>query len=212
GPTLMENMPDLGVFTFYHSKDPALPGALFLGGSRPPADKVAPGARIRWFPLVSSTHWDLGAIDLVVNGRRLGVCTREEGSPCHLLVDTGTSDISFPSDVFDIVSDALNVRAGCSNYDSLPMLTYIVRGEDEYGKETEVEVDVSPAEYALRYDGFCDIDISARDVNSNRGPLWIVGSPFLQAYMTTFDRDNHRIGIVRSQHSHSESLISGTSY
>ncbi|EER18215.1 toxomepsin 2, putative [Perkinsus marinus ATCC 50983] len=194
GPTLMENIPQLGLFTFYHSKDPALPGALYLGGTS--HYRIAPGARISWFPLVSASHWDLGGIDVAVNGTRLGLCSRDDGQPCHVLVDTGTSDVSFPRDVFDVIVKALNVKSDCSNYDDLPVMTYILKGEDEDGNATEVEVDLSPAEYALRFDGYCDFDISARDVHSSRGLLWILGSPFLRAYITTFDRGKEDITIA----------------
>ncbi|KAF4661627.1 hypothetical protein FOL47_006604 [Perkinsus chesapeaki] len=184
GPTILEAMPDLSAFTFYFSRDPALPSALYLAGTPPPADRMSPGDSIRWFPLVSDSHWDLSAIDVAVNGRRLNMCNREDGMPCHLLVDTGTTDNSFPSDVIGIIEDTVSVEDDCSNYDSLPTITYILKGEEG----GEVEVDLTPADYAYTFQGFCDIEISGRDVHSNRGPLWIAGGPFLRAYMTTFDR------------------------
>lgn len=126
-----------------------------IAGTGPPADRIAPGARISWFPLVSASHWDLGGIDVAVNGTRLGLCSRDDGKPCHVLVDTGslvrsgeraymdqrmvgTSDVSFPRDVFDVIVKALNVKSDCSNYDDLPVMTYILTGEDEDGNATEV--------------------------------------------------------------------------
>lgn len=108
---------------------------------------------MHWFPLVTASHWDLGAIDVAVNGTRLGLCNRDDGKPCHVLVDTGslrwsttyiwhymvgTSDVSFPSEVFDIVEDAINVKSDCSNYDDLPVITYIFLKANEEGHVTEV--------------------------------------------------------------------------
>jgi len=131
---------------------------------------------------------------------------------CGAIIDSGTSLISAPPSAQGIVS-ALSrmVKKDCSNIDTLPVLHMKLDG---------VDIELPPMAYVIRtaravssnssiwdwmYPGSsyesgdeCTAGFMAIDKQSQLGPVWILGMPFLRYYYTVFDRQSKQIHIADS--------------
>lgn len=125
---------------------------------------------------------------------------------CGALVDSGTSLIMAPSDVYTKVAEFLEgAGASCDNLDALPDLVLQIDGH---------EFSLSPSSYIGYVDTssmglvahrqfeqyfpwraklgqhrgkVCTLLLGEFDSSSQFGPLWILGDPFFREFYTTFD-------------------------
>jgi len=140
-----------------------------------------------WVPITkTSGYWEVQIDDITFNGEPRKLC--EE---CKVAVDTGTSMLAGPTSVIHKLREQLRVKSDCSNYDSLPKLGFIVGGRI---------LDLAPKEYINKDGGACSVTLMSLDVPPPKGPLFILGIPFLQKYYTVYDNSQDRVGFAVAKH------------
>ena len=121
------------------------------------------------------------------------------------IVDTGTSLFAGPKD--DVKKIAKMVGAystfinpnefmmSCNNLDSLPVIKINLCNGNQC-KDFELTAD----DYVLKVTMFghsvCILGFTGIDIPPPRGPLFILGDPFIRKYYTVFDVGQERIGFA----------------
>lgn len=148
------------------------------------------GSEILWLPVSNKDTgmWQVRMADAAVNNRLLGVCGR---NGCEAAFDTGTSVIAGPSAWVEGVLAGLNIATDCSNYDTLPTLGFAMR---------MYILNIEKADFVKRVGDRCYHQFLKVDVPPPKGPVVLLGNPFLKQYFTIFDRDSLKVGVSFSAH------------
>eukprot|EP00435_Cladocopium_sp_Y103_P041637 s104_g11.t1 len=143
------------------------------------------GSEIAWFPLSSTEGlWQVEMKDLTVNLVRQGLCK----APCHVAFDTGTGVLAGPRHMVETLKQDLNVASDCSNWDDLPAL----------GVELADGVfNIEKYEYVQKTKEGCFLQLVALDTVK---PVLFLGTPFLERYVTIYDRAFLRLGLAFAVH------------
>mmetsp|Transcript_57013 Transcript_57013/g.112341 ORF Transcript_57013/g.112341 Transcript_57013/m.112341 type:complete len:125 (+) Transcript_57013:3-377(+) len=86
---------------------------------------------------------------------------------------------------------ALGVKADCSNYEQLPNLGFQIGGH---------VLNLEPRDYIDRLPGRCRVAFMKLDLPPPRGPLFVLGIPFLQKFYTVYDVERKRVGFGVARH------------
>lgn len=142
-----------------------------------------------WAPVQVQSWWQVAVDDIAFNNQPQSLC----GGGCKVAVDTGTSMLAGPSDLVDALSSKLAAKTDCSNFDSLPMLGF------QLGDKV---LNLMPDDYMDKSSSECSFSLMALDVPPPKGPLFILGDPFLRRFVTVFDNGNQggpRVGFAVSR-------------
>merc|ERR550537_1278106 len=110
---------------------------------------------------------------------------------CQIAADTGTSLLAGPTSMVDKLVRKLNVASDCSNYDRLPSLGFILG---------DATLHLDNVDYVGRSADGCSLSFMPLDIPPPRGPLFILGDPFLRKYYTVYDREHLRLGFAVANH------------
>jgi hypothetical protein len=181
------------------------PGWLAMG---PNIDAMphAAGTVFRRVPVIGQSHWGVGMFDFHVPGIQApDPCTPS----CGAIIDSGTSLIAAPPAALPVVRKLSSMVAkDCSNLHQLPVLrfrlgdqvvelppkAYVMKNQylvsngvmdNVFGQEQTVQTECIPAFMTINKE-------------SNHGPVWILGMPFLRYYFTIFDRVSKEIFITEA--------------
>uniref|UniRef100_A0A7S4LQ40 Peptidase A1 domain-containing protein n=1 Tax=Oxyrrhis marina TaxID=2969 RepID=A0A7S4LQ40_OXYMA len=133
-------------------------------------------------------HWAAKMTQVSVKGKTLA-CT----GGCGGIVDTGTSGIvGPPSGIKALRNEVGEVHKNCSNAADLPPVQFSLGGAT-VSIPSSAYVIQTDADQVPSYKGdlkrICVDIFMQMDVETNMGPLWILGMPFMRQYYTIFDRD-----------------------
>lgn len=162
---------------------------MMLGGF----DMKKLGSEVVWTPVRNlnggSGYWEVKIHDVAVNNMKMGTCSVKKG--CRGAFDTGTSVIAGPSTIINAALLELNVDSDCANYDSLPTLGFAI---DHY------ILNLDKDDYVKRTDDSCIHQLMALDLPPPKGPIILLGDPFLRRYYTIYDRDSLQLGLSLAIH------------
>eukprot|EP00927_Polykrikos_kofoidii_P070612 TRINITY_DN67026_c0_g1_i1.p1 TRINITY_DN67026_c0_g1~~TRINITY_DN67026_c0_g1_i1.p1 ORF type:complete len:583 (-),score=93.65 TRINITY_DN67026_c0_g1_i1:30-1778(-) len=141
-----------------------------------------------WVPVTRASYWQVEAQDVTFDNVPSGLC-----SGCQVAVDTGTSLLAGPSSFVQSLKTKLQLRPDCSNFASLPLLGFAIGGK---------VLNLKANDYIDRNEetSSCSVALMALDVPPPKGPLLVLGDPFLRRFLTVYDRDGPRVGFAVAQH------------
>jgi len=140
-----------------------------------------------WEPVSrDSGYWQVQIADITIGNKKQEICKN-----CQVAVDTGTSQLAGPSDVIETLSNRLDVKHDCSNYDKLPLLGFVMGDHI---------LNLKPQDYVDKSGDGCEVSLMSLDVPPPNGPLFIFGDPFLRKYYTAYDRRTNRVGFATARH------------
>lgn len=129
---------------------------------------------------------------------------------CAAIVDSGTSLLAAPPQARGFMAELRGlIKEDCSNVHTLPVLRFDLGG---------ILVDLPPQAYVMRASASaggntsivgklfggsptgesCQLAVMEIDKQSQFGPVFILGMPFMRYYYTVFDRDNRKMHISRA--------------
>ncbi|KGL81360.1 Gastricsin [Tinamus guttatus] len=186
---LQENLLDEPLFSFYLSGQEGTDGGeLVLGG----VDSSLYTGDITWTPVTLTEYWQIAIDSFSISGETTGWCS----DGCQAIVDTGTSLLTAPQDIFSELMEYIGAESdddglyvvSCSDIDSLPTLSFVIGG---------TSFPLTPSAYVLESSGTCTIGIEETYVSSDNGqPLWILGDVFLRSYYSIYDVGNNKMGFA----------------
>lgn len=146
---------------------------------------------IHWIKLstVSNGMWQVDLNEITVDGVRLGLCTET----CQAAFDTGTSVIAGPSDKIRAILAELNVQADCGNY------AYLKNRTVGFGLGGYV-MNLDLTDFVTKTPDGCYHQFLGLDIPPPKGPLMLLGQPFLKRYYTVYDRESLSVGVGFADH------------
>ncbi|XP_060629046.2 gastricsin-like [Anolis sagrei] len=185
-----ENLLDSPVFGFYLSgNEGSQGGELALGG----VDTNLYSGQIVWTPVTQEAYWQIGIQSFYIGNSITDWCSQG----CQAIVDTGTSLLTAPQQVFGELMQYVGAEqdsngqyvVSCSNIQSMPTITFVIGGSS---------FPLSPSAYVLENNsGYCTVGIMPTYLPSQNGqPLWILGDVFLRSYYSVYDFGNNQVGFA----------------
>ncbi|NXC45182.1 PEPC protein, partial [Penelope pileata] len=187
---LQESLLDSPIFSFYLSgQEGSQSSELVLGG----VDANLYSGQITWTPVTEATYWQIAIEDFVLGEQSSGWCSQG----CQAIVDTGTSLLTVPNQVFSGLMEYIGAQAdsngqyvtSCSNIENMPTFTFVISG---------TSFPLPPSAYMLQGNsGYCSVGIESTYLPSQDGqPLWILGDVFLRSYYSVYDLGNKQVGFA----------------
>ncbi|CCH59222.1 hypothetical protein TBLA_0B03830 [Henningerozyma blattae CBS 6284] len=144
---------------------------------------------ITWLPVRRKAYWEVK-----LEGLGLG----EEYTELEnhgAAIDTGTSLITLPSGLAEIINSEIGAKKGwtgqytieCDKRASLPDMTFTFDGYN---------FTISPYDYTLEVSGSCISAITPMDFPEPVGPMAIIGDAFLRKYYSVYDLGNDAVGLA----------------
>merc|ERR1711998_628543 len=119
------------IFSFYLAKHPGSRRSEVMIGSTRPELHSAP---FNYHNLLNQNdYWSICMNDIEIDGKPQNLC---KGKCCKLVVDTGTSFFTGPSEGVRQILPQIRADSDCGNRGSLPKLTFVVDGR-RYTMESE---------------------------------------------------------------------------
>uniref|UniRef100_A0A8C9XXY2 Progastricsin n=1 Tax=Sander lucioperca TaxID=283035 RepID=A0A8C9XXY2_SANLU len=191
---ISQNLLNADIFAFYLSRGGQQGSELSFGG----VDNSMYQGQIYWTPVTAETYWQIGVQGSVfeINGQETGWCSQG----CQSIVDTGTSQLTAPSQFLANIMQAIGAQQSqygmymvdCSQINNLPTLSFVISG---------TAFPLPPSAYIEQQNQngyqFCSVSITPTYLPSQNGqPLWIFGDVFLREYYSVYDRTNNRVGFA----------------
>jgi len=209
--TLMANA-GIDAFAFCLQRHGANSSGYFNMG---PSTKALPTitAGFSSMPVVGQVHWGVTMTSVSVPG----VNVANPCNPsCGAIIDSGTSLIAAPSSASPLINALKDmIKPDCSNIDSLPVLHLTVGG---------VPIELPPRAYVIKASMLglripldpvgvwdfiwngptttvgdqCTVAFMTIEKQSQFGPVWILGMPFMRYYYTVFERSTKKIHVAKA--------------
>lgn len=154
-------------------------------------DKAKMATGVQWLKVdPHQGMWETKLTDLSKNGKPLSIQLCKI-SQCRAAFDTGTSVISGPSEAIDTLLSQLKVANDCNNYASLPTIGFVMGGNI---------FRLDKSDYVEKTDAGCGVRIAKIDIPAPRGPVFLLGYPFLKKFYTIYDRESLKVGVSVAAH------------
>ncbi|KAM4796922.1 gastricsin-like [Rhinophrynus dorsalis] len=187
---LQQNLLNQPLFAFYLSsqENSQNGGEVAFGG----VDQNYYSGQIYWTPVTSESYWQIGIQGFSINGQASGWCSQG----CQGIVDTGTSLLTAPQQVFSSLMQSIGAQedqngqyeVNCDNIQNLPTISFTISG---------TSFPLPPSAYILQQNGYCIVGIMPTYLPSENGqPLWILGDVFLRQYYSIYDLGNNQVGFA----------------
>lgn len=180
---------DEPVFAFYlrdnRDSQPDDGGEVSFGG----VDETKFKGDIHWMPVRRKAYWEV-TLDGIGLGEQY---TDLDGHGAA--IDTGTSLITLPSGLADIINTFIGAQKGwtgqyqlnCDSRAKLPDLTFNLGGHN---------FTIGPYDYTIEMDGACISAIIPMDFEDPIGPMAIIGDAFLRKFYSVYDMANNTVGLA----------------
>eukprot|EP00927_Polykrikos_kofoidii_P061372 TRINITY_DN56209_c0_g1_i1.p1 TRINITY_DN56209_c0_g1~~TRINITY_DN56209_c0_g1_i1.p1 ORF type:complete len:479 (+),score=49.13 TRINITY_DN56209_c0_g1_i1:99-1535(+) len=145
-----------------------------------------------WVPVSNPAYWQVSVTDVLLGNESAGLCTLIHG--CQAAADTGTALLTGPNRGIRQLADKLRLAFDCSNFGELPDLGFVVAGTTLW---------LTPSDYVEKSSGSCLLNFMVLEIPPPRGPVFLLGDPFLRRYYTAYDRQRLRVGFALARQTES---------
>lgn len=193
-PPPFYNMIDQGlldepVFSFYLSDtaDSGKESVVTFGG----VDKSHYTGKLTKIPLRRKAYWEVDLESITYGDETADL------EATGAILDTGTSLITLPSTLADLLNKEMGAKKGfggqysieCDKRDTLPDVSFNLSGYN---------FSISAHEYILETQGSCISTFTPMDIPAPAGPLVILGDAFLRKWYSVYDLGNDAVGLAKA--------------
>eukprot|EP00440_Ansanella_granifera_P059953 gb/GFBE01064980.1/.p1 GENE.gb/GFBE01064980.1/~~gb/GFBE01064980.1/.p1 ORF type:complete len:467 (+),score=133.10 gb/GFBE01064980.1/:1-1401(+) len=157
---------------------------------------------LQWVDVSEEGYWQFQFTDLTVDGKPTGLCEKYGKRQCQGVLDTGSSLMMGPKKDLDSLLEMLSFKdktqIECAQSARFPKLGFLL-GD----KLLEMEADdyIDRARGPENKEGMENCWAHLMPVgDTGRGPIFVLGMPFLRAFYTVYDVENKRIGMAKARH------------
>mmetsp|Transcript_30520 Transcript_30520/g.94837 ORF Transcript_30520/g.94837 Transcript_30520/m.94837 type:complete len:507 (+) Transcript_30520:55-1575(+) len=159
-------------------------------------------SRLQWVNVSQEGYWQFQFTDFTIDGRPAGLCKKYGRRACQGVLDTGSSLMMGPKADLDSLVSLLNfgheTEINCTKGDKFPKLGFLIGGET-FEMEPEDYMDRSHHPSAAAGVDTCWAHLMPVG-DTGRGPIFVLGMPFMRAFYTVYDVRHKRIGIAKAKH------------
>merc|ERR1740121_1433172 len=131
----------------------------------------------------------------------MNLCKKYGARQCQAVLDTGSSLMMGPNSDLEVILKALHfpkdTEMNCSSKESFPKLGFMIANKT-FEMEPDDYMDRSPLEKASGMDSCWAHLMPVGD--TGRGPIFVLGMPFMRAFYTAYNVKEKKIGIAKSKH------------
>lgn len=188
------------VFAVYLGRNIDDPAEITFGDFR----KERMATPLKWVKVSVEGYWQFQFTDIMVDGKPTGLCQKYGDRQCQGVLDTGSSLMMGPKADLDPLMELLHFSRGssslnCSKTQQFPKLGFLVEGEV---LEMEADEYMDRAHGPQQKEGMDSCWAHMMPVaDTGRGPIFVLGMPFLRAFYTVYDVKAKKIGMARAKHS-----------
>ena len=188
-----QNRIDKKLFSFYFNINDNKSSSLNIGN----IDYNNFIGEINWNDVISENYWEI-KIDYIKYDNEIIINCEDNINECSAIIDTGTSMIASPNEIYDILDKKLQVDMFCNNINELKNLIFKINGV-EFILEPDFYILKIPGEFNNN-DNCLSAIMNINSMSSGNKQTFILGLPFLKKYYSIFDRDNKKIGFAFAKH------------
>jgi hypothetical protein len=197
------------IFAVFLGKHMADDSEITFGGVR----KERMTGDMSWFDVSEEGYWQFQFTDFAIDGKATGICNRYGSRGCQAVLDTGSSLMMGPSydlgKVIKLLNFGNDTTMNCTAETKFPKLGFKIGGkmfEMEPDDYMDREFDASlPKGTDSCWAHLMPIG------DTGRGPIFVLGMPFLRKFYTAYNVEEKKIGIaVSNQGVQSKSIAAVT--
>lgn len=195
--------------------------AVFLGRSMTDDSEITFGGvredrmngPMTWVDVSEEGYWQFQFTDFAVDGKATGICDRYGKRGCQAVLDTGSSLMMGPSydlgKVLKMINFGNDTTTNCTAKTKFPKLGFMIAGK---------MFEMDPDDYMDReYDASLPKGTDSCWAHlmpigdTGRGPIFVLGMPFLRKFYTAYNIEEKKIGVaVSKQGTQSQSFAART--
>eukprot|EP00444_Apocalathium_aciculiferum_P000893 CAMPEP_0183412588 /NCGR_PEP_ID=MMETSP0370-20130417/21122_1 /TAXON_ID=268820 /ORGANISM="Peridinium aciculiferum, Strain PAER-2" /LENGTH=228 /DNA_ID=CAMNT_0025595709 /DNA_START=7 /DNA_END=693 /DNA_ORIENTATION=+ len=184
------------VFAVYLGRDIDGEAEITFGGVR----KERMASALTWMPVYEEGYWQFQISDVLINGKSINMCKKYGQRQCQGVLDTGSSLMMGPENDVALILKELSferdTQISCTKDQKFPNLGFVIGGKT----------------FEMEADDYMDRTTDGQQANmscwahlmplhdTGRGPIFVLGMPFLRAFYTAYDVKNKKIGIAQANH------------
>jgi len=157
---------------------------------------------LTWVNVSQEGYWQFQFTDITVGGKSTGVCKKYGERQCQAVLDTGSSLMMGPRKELDQLITLLNfgndTQRNCSAEVKFPTLGFVIAGK-AFEMAPEDYMDRSHEPHAPKGGDTCWAHVMPVG-DTGRGPIFVLGMPFMRAFYTVYNVRDKQIGIARAKH------------
>jgi hypothetical protein len=151
------------------------------------------GDSLVWVNVSKVGYWQLQLADLWVNGERLNLGCDCEGC-CQAVLDTGSSVMMGPPFLVELMMKHLNVTEDCTGK-HFPSLGFVMDDSNDDEQTLVMDEDDYMDRETNNGTDFCWLHMIPME-DTGRGPVLVLGMPFLRKFYSVFDFENKAVGFA----------------
>jgi saccharopepsin len=168
-----------------HEEGPS--GEIIFGG----VDRNKFQGNVTFIPVIRKGFWEITLQNIFIQSEKLGIKR-------NLVIASGSSLNIVPELDSYRIHKKLRLSKNpygfyevpCAEKNDLP---------DVVLKLGPMEIILTPNDYIINLNDKCISTFVGQNIDSPTGPLWILGSIFLESYYTVFDFERNRVGFAKSK-------------
>jgi hypothetical protein len=155
-----------------------------------------------WVPVSEEGYWQFQFSDFTIDGKSTGLCSKYGKRGCQAVLDTGSSLMMGPKGDLDQLLLALHfgndTQKNCSKDFKFPKLGFTIAGKS-FEMEPSDYMDRSHDETTPKGMELCWAHLMPIG-DMGRGPIMVLGMPFLRTFYTAYSMKEKKIGIALAKH------------
>jgi len=165
---------------------------------------------LSWVDVSEEGYWQFQFQDFTINGKPTGLCHQYGDRQCQGVLDTGSSLMMGPQNVVDNLTSLLlfqnETQFNCTSKTVFPKLGFMIGGKN-YEMDPEDYMDWAHDENQPKDTDVCWAHLMPVG-DTGRGPVFVLGMPFMRAFYTVYDVEAKRIGIAKARHDNEKDAVS----
>jgi len=185
------------VFAVYLGQDIQDEAEITFGGVR--QERMA--GPMTWVPVYTEGYWQFQFTDFLIDGKPMNMCKKYGDRQCQAVLDTGSSLMMGPQDDLGVILKALgfarDTQMNCTAGQKFPKLGFMIANKT-FEMEPDEYMDRSADGHKAGTETCWAHMMPVGD--TGRGPIVVLGMPFMRAFYTAYDVKQKRIGIAPANH------------